>query len=98
MEARRSERFCTRGSDTAGGGMPDDLHPRHIAIRLVQIVAVIAVVVIAISALPGLDEVRARLRHANAFWVVAWRSPRWDRAPAICSSSARPSARGCRGA
>jgi len=54
-----------------GGGMPDDLHPRHIAIRLVQIVAVIAVVVIAISALPGLDEVRARLRHANAFWVVA---------------------------
>jgi uncharacterized protein (TIRG00374 family) len=54
-----------------GGGMPDDLHPRHLVVRVVQIVAVIAVVVIAIGALPGLDEVRARLRHANEFWIVA---------------------------
>ena len=54
-----------------GAGMPDDLHPRHLVIRVVQIVAVIAVVAIAIGALPGLDEVRARLRHANAFWIVA---------------------------
>jgi uncharacterized protein (TIRG00374 family) len=57
---------------TAGGrALPDELHPRHLAIRVAQIAAVIALVAIAISALPGLDEVRARLRHADAIWIVA---------------------------
>ncbi|HWE13032.1 MAG TPA: lysylphosphatidylglycerol synthase transmembrane domain-containing protein [Solirubrobacteraceae bacterium] len=51
--------------------MPEELHPRHLIIRGAEIVALIAVVVIAISALPGLDEVRARLRDAGAVWVVA---------------------------
>ena len=49
--------------------MPDELHPRHLAVRAAQIVAVVAVVAIAISALPGLDEVRVRLRGADAAWV-----------------------------
>ncbi len=55
----------------AGGGMPDELHPRHLIIRVLEIVAVIALVVIAISALPGLDEVRNRLQGADPVWVVA---------------------------
>jgi uncharacterized protein (TIRG00374 family) len=51
--------------------MPDELHPRHLAIRVVEITAIIALVVIAIGALPGLDEVRDRFEHASAIWLVA---------------------------
>ena len=54
-----------------GAGMPDELNPRHLAIRVVEIVAVVAVVVIAVGALPGLDEVRARLQGADSTWVVS---------------------------
>jgi uncharacterized protein (TIRG00374 family) len=53
------------------GAMPDALHPRHLVVRVAEIAAVIALVAIAITALPGLDEVRARLSHASAAWVVA---------------------------
>src|ERR1700733_11284796 len=51
--------------------MPDELHPRHLAIRVVEITAIIALVVIAISALPGLDEVRDRFQHADPIWLAA---------------------------
>lgn len=51
--------------------MPEELHPRHILVRAVEVAAVIAVVVVAISALPGLGEVRARLQGTEAVWVVA---------------------------
>lgn len=51
--------------------MPDELHPRHLALRVAEILVIIAIVAIAISALPGLDEVRARLRDAAPGWVVA---------------------------
>lgn len=54
-----------------GREMPEELHPRHLLIRVAEILALIAVVVIAITALPGLDEVRARLRGAEPIWVVA---------------------------
>jgi glycosyltransferase 2 family protein len=50
--------------------MPDELHPRHIAIRLVEIAAIIALVAIAITALPGLEQVRERLAGADALWLV----------------------------
>jgi uncharacterized protein (TIRG00374 family) len=50
--------------------MPDELHPRHIAIRVAEITAVIAVVAIAISALPGLDQVRDRLSGADPVWLA----------------------------
>jgi uncharacterized protein (TIRG00374 family) len=50
--------------------MPDELHPRHIAIRVAEIAAVIALVAIAISALPGLDQVRDRLSDADPVWLV----------------------------
>jgi uncharacterized protein (TIRG00374 family) len=51
--------------------MPDELHSRHLFVRLLEIIAVIALVAIAISALPGLDEVRARLRNTDPVWVAA---------------------------
>ncbi len=51
--------------------MPDELHPRHLALRVAEILVIIAIVAIAISALPGLDEVRARLQDAAPGWVVA---------------------------
>jgi uncharacterized protein (TIRG00374 family) len=50
--------------------MPDELRPRHLAVRVAEIAAVIAVVAIAISALPGLDEVRARLGGAKPVWIA----------------------------
>ena len=51
--------------------MPDELHPRHLVVRVVEVAAIIAVVAIAITALPGLDQVKARLEDASAVWVVA---------------------------
>jgi uncharacterized protein (TIRG00374 family) len=50
---------------------PDELSPRHLAIRVGELAAVIAVVAIAINALPGLDEVRARLTGVAPGWIVA---------------------------
>ena len=54
--------------------MPDELHPRHLALRVAEIAAVIAVVVIAISALPGTR------RGARA---PAGRRPGLGRGPAL---------------
>jgi uncharacterized protein (TIRG00374 family) len=51
--------------------LPDELHPRHLAIRVVEVAGVIGLVVIAIGAVPGLDEVRARLQGADLGWIVA---------------------------
>ena len=51
--------------------MPDELHWRHLAIRVAEIALFIAVLVIAITALPGLDEVKDRLQNASAGWVAA---------------------------
>ena len=54
----------------AGRGMPDELRPRHLAVRVAEIAAVIAEVAIAVSAVPGLDEVRARLEGARPGWIA----------------------------
>jgi uncharacterized protein (TIRG00374 family) len=51
--------------------MPDELHPRHLAVRVLEVVAVIALVAIAITALPGLGDVKARLADATPVWIVA---------------------------
>ena len=57
---------------TPGGtGMPDEFHPRHLAVRVAQIAGIIALIAIAISALPGLDQVRARLEGVDPVWLVA---------------------------
>jgi uncharacterized protein (TIRG00374 family) len=59
-------------ADTTGGrAMPDELHPRHLAVRVAELAAVVAVVAIAVSALPGLSEVKARLHGADPVWVAA---------------------------
>lgn len=51
--------------------MPDELHPRHLAIRVAEVAVFLAVVVVAITALPGLSEVKERLQNASVGWVVA---------------------------
>ena len=51
--------------------MPDELHPRHLLVRVAEIAAIIALGAIAISALPGLDEVRVRLEGVEPIWIVA---------------------------
>ncbi len=57
---------------TPGGqGMPDELHPRHLLVRVLEIAAIIALVVIAISAVPGLSEVRGRLEGVDPVWTAA---------------------------
>jgi glycosyltransferase 2 family protein len=53
------------------GAMPKELDARHLVVRVAQLVAVGAVVVVAISAVPGLDEIRARLAGADPVWVGA---------------------------
>jgi uncharacterized protein (TIRG00374 family) len=59
------------GSESSQDEMPDELHPRHLAVRVAELVAVAALVAIAITALPGLDEVKTRLKDADPAWVVA---------------------------
>jgi uncharacterized protein (TIRG00374 family) len=58
-------------SASGGGAVPDELHPRHLLVRVAEIAAIIAVGAIAISALPGLDEVRARLEGVEPVWIAA---------------------------
>ncbi len=51
--------------------MQDELDPRHLAVRVVELALIAAVVAIAISALPGLGDVRHRLQGANPVWILA---------------------------
>ena len=51
--------------------MPDELHPRHLAVRVAQVSAIIALVAIAVTALPGLGEVRTRLAGTEPVWIAA---------------------------
>lgn len=58
-------------STAARPQMPDELHPRHLLVRIAEVAAFIGVIAIAVTALPGLDEVRTRLAHASAVWIGA---------------------------
>lgn len=51
--------------------MPDELSPRRIARRLVEIAAVLAAVVLVILLGPGLGTLRQALAHASGGWVAA---------------------------
>src|SRR5947207_6064598 len=51
--------------------MPDELNPRHLTVRVLEIAAIIGVGAIALPALPGLDEVQTRLTGADPVWIVA---------------------------
>jgi uncharacterized protein (TIRG00374 family) len=50
--------------------MPDELNPRHIRKRLLQLAALVVFVALAIWLLPGLGELRARLHDASAPWLL----------------------------
>lgn len=50
--------------------MPDELNPRHLALRVAEIAILIALVAVALRALPGLDKVRALLGDADPFWLA----------------------------
>ncbi len=73
LRARAATAAAPGGSPSGSGGseMPDELHPRRLLVRVVEIAAIIAVIAIAINALPGLDEVKKRLTNADPSWVVA---------------------------
>jgi uncharacterized membrane protein YbhN (UPF0104 family) len=50
--------------------MPDELDPRHMRRRLVQLAIFVALVAGAISVLPGLSDVRERFSQAQPGWIV----------------------------
>jgi uncharacterized membrane protein YbhN (UPF0104 family) len=51
--------------------MPDELSPRRLRRRLLQVAAVIAVVVAVVVVGPGLGGLRSHLAHASPAWLVA---------------------------
>jgi uncharacterized protein (TIRG00374 family) len=53
------------------GAIPDALHPRKLALGVIELAAVIALSAIAIDALLGLDEVRTPLQGAEPVWMLA---------------------------
>ncbi len=50
--------------------MPDELSPRHIRRRLLQLAAVVTVVVAVLIAGPGLGSLRREFSHASAGWLL----------------------------
>jgi uncharacterized protein (TIRG00374 family) len=51
--------------------MPDELSPRHLRARLVQLTSIVVLVVVVVWVTPGLGPLRARLRDASAGWLTA---------------------------
>ena len=64
----------TAAAQTAGAvtqpEMPDDLSPRHLRVRLLQLGALVAVVIAVIVAAPGLGSLRSDFRHASPTGVL----------------------------
>jgi uncharacterized membrane protein YbhN (UPF0104 family) len=58
------------GAGRAEAGMPDELSPRHIARRLVELAVLAGMVAVGISALPGLGTLRERFTHADVWLIV----------------------------
>src|SRR3954471_3199558 len=62
-----------RAEPLARGGvdaLPDELAPRRLARRLLQVFALLVVVVLVALLAPGLDEVRRHLADASPGWLV----------------------------
>ena len=55
----------------SGEQMPDELDPRHLRRRLLELAALIAVVVILLLVGPGLGSLRSRLKDASPGWLIA---------------------------
>jgi uncharacterized protein (TIRG00374 family) len=51
--------------------MPEELSPRHLRKRLLQIGAIVVLVVVVVWLTPGLGPLRSRLGRASAAWLVA---------------------------
>jgi uncharacterized protein (TIRG00374 family) len=60
------EPLATGGADA----LPDELAPRRLLRRFVQVVALLAVIVLVALLAPGLDEVRQRLGEASPGWLA----------------------------
>ena len=56
----------------AGGGprMADELSPRHLRRRLVELAAIMAALAILLIVGPGLGGVRSHLAHASPGWIA----------------------------
>jgi uncharacterized membrane protein YbhN (UPF0104 family) len=50
--------------------MPDQLSPRHLRRRLLELAGVAVLITTVVLAVPGLGEVRARLAHASFGWLA----------------------------
>jgi uncharacterized membrane protein YbhN (UPF0104 family) len=50
--------------------MPEELNPRHLRKRLLQLALVVVVVIAVVVAAPGLGELRAELKDASPGWFV----------------------------
>ena len=51
--------------------MPEELSPRRLRRRLVEMAAIVGVVVLLVLIGPGLGQLRSRLAHASPGWLVA---------------------------
>jgi uncharacterized membrane protein YbhN (UPF0104 family) len=64
-----------RNADAAATGaaepMPDELSPRHLRRRLLQLAAIVAVVILVIVIGPGLGSLRHRFDNASGGWLAA---------------------------
>lgn len=59
----------SRGAATAP--MPEELNPRRVGRRLLELAVVAAVAILAVVVGPGLGSLRARLEHGSAGWLLA---------------------------
>jgi uncharacterized membrane protein YbhN (UPF0104 family) len=50
--------------------MPDELNPRHLWRRLIELAAFVGVVALLVGALPGLSDVRQRFADADPWFIV----------------------------
>jgi uncharacterized protein (TIRG00374 family) len=62
----RAEPLASGGAD----GLPDELAPRRLLRRFVQVVALLAILILVALLAPGLGEVRQRLDHAAPGWLI----------------------------
>lgn len=71
MTARGEQQRHERAGERAKEELPDEFHPRHLAIRVVEIGALVGLVALTITAFPGLDQVRDRFANAEPVWLAA---------------------------
>jgi uncharacterized membrane protein YbhN (UPF0104 family) len=59
-----------RSAEPAAREMPEELSPRHLGRRLLQLALLLGVLAVAISALPGLGELRRQFTNANGLLIA----------------------------